>query len=92
MSDQRIFVDCMRFDTAAVERAQAALDMYPDRSNYWDSPSGQDALEVIVALNLVARGRPLVHVCSCCGEECASGHDCCSDDFPEPGDIRETGR
>lgn len=32
------------------------------------------------------------HYCTCCGEECPDGVDCCSDDFPEPGDIRETGR
>lgn len=32
------------------------------------------------------------HLCRCCGEECVNGVDCCSDDFPEPGDIRETGR
>lgn len=32
------------------------------------------------------------HVCRCCGEETETGEDCCSDDFPEPGDIRETGR
>lgn len=29
------------------------------------------------------------HLCGCCGEECPSGEDCCSDDFPEPGDVRE---
>jgi hypothetical protein len=29
------------------------------------------------------------HVCSCCGEETASGEDCCSDDFAEPGELRE---
>ncbi len=32
------------------------------------------------------------HQCACCGEECPDGRDCCSDDFPEPADIRETGR
>jgi hypothetical protein len=32
------------------------------------------------------------HICSCCGEECPSGVNCCSDEFPEAGDIRETGR
>lgn len=32
------------------------------------------------------------HICSCCGEETSTGEDCCSDDFPEPGEIRETGR
>lgn len=33
------------------------------------------------------------HHCRTCGEECADGVDCCgSDDFPEPADIRETGR
>lgn len=34
----------------------------------------------------------LPHVCRCCGEECDDGKDCCSDDFPEPGEMRETGR
>jgi hypothetical protein len=36
-------------------------------------------------------GVPRTHYCSCCGEECPDGKDCCSDEFPEPGDIRETG-
>lgn len=35
---------------------------------------------------------PKVHYCRCCGEECPSGEDCCTDDFPEPGEIRETGK
>lgn len=34
----------------------------------------------------------VVHACSCCGEDCPDGVDCCSDEFPEPGDVRETGR
>ena len=29
------------------------------------------------------------HYCRCCGEETETDEDCCSDDFPEPGDIRE---
>jgi hypothetical protein len=29
------------------------------------------------------------HYCRCCGEETSTGKDCCSDDFPEPGDLRE---
>lgn len=33
-----------------------------------------------------------LHQCRCCGEECPDGIDCCSDDFPEPGDTREMGR
>jgi hypothetical protein len=32
------------------------------------------------------------HRCTCCGEECPDGVDCCCDDFPEAGDVRETGR
>lgn len=32
------------------------------------------------------------HVCRCCGEETDTGEDCCSDEFPEPGEMRETGR
>jgi RecJ-like exonuclease len=32
------------------------------------------------------------HQCRCCGEETQTGRDCCSDDFPEPGEMRETGR
>jgi Fe-S oxidoreductase len=32
------------------------------------------------------------HHCRVCGDECPSGGDCCFDEFPEPGDIRETGR
>lgn len=35
---------------------------------------------------------PEVHRCKCCGEECPDGRDCCTDEFPEPGEIRETGR
>jgi hypothetical protein len=35
---------------------------------------------------------PEPHVCGCCGEQTDTGEDCCSDDFPEPGDVRETGR
>lgn len=33
-----------------------------------------------------------VHRCSCCGEVTANGVDCCTDEFAEPGEIRETGR
>ena len=32
-------------------------------------------------------------VCQCCGLEMAPGQDfCCSDEFPEPNEIRETGK
>jgi hypothetical protein len=33
-----------------------------------------------------------VHYCRNCGEECPDGEDCCTDDFPEPSEIQETGR
>lgn len=29
------------------------------------------------------------HFCRCCGEESSTGKDCCTDDFPEPADVRE---
>lgn len=29
------------------------------------------------------------HWCRCCGELSATGEDCCTDDFPEPADLRE---
>lgn len=29
------------------------------------------------------------HWCRCCGELSPTGRDCCTDDFPEPADIRE---
>lgn len=35
---------------------------------------------------------PADHQCSCCGEDCPDGVDCCSDEFPEPGQMRETGQ
>jgi hypothetical protein len=31
----------------------------------------------------------LPHVCRCCGEDCDNGRDCCTDNFPEPGEVRE---
>jgi hypothetical protein len=31
------------------------------------------------------------HFCRCCGEETATSKDCCSDDFLEAADLRETG-
>ena len=34
-----------------------------------------------------------ISYCSCCGEEMEPGStSCCSDDFHEPGDERETGK
>lgn len=34
-------------------------------------------------------GEVYMHTCTCCGEVCESGEDCCTDNFPEPGDLRE---
>lgn len=34
-------------------------------------------------------GARLPHFCRCCGEESVTGEDCCTDDFPEPADLRE---
>jgi hypothetical protein len=34
-------------------------------------------------------GARLPHCCRCCGEETETGEDCCTDDFPEPADVRE---
>jgi hypothetical protein len=32
-------------------------------------------------------------VCQCCGEDMAPGQTfCCTDEFPEPGQVRETGK
>ena len=47
------------------------------------------------ANGLRARPEPAAipeHFCRCCGEPCPDGFDCCTDEFPEPGEIRETGR
>lgn len=42
---------------------------------------------------LARESEPEPDICPCCGEDMAPGQEfCCSDDFPEPGDIRETGR
>jgi hypothetical protein len=30
------------------------------------------------------------YYCRCCGEPTESGEDCCSDDFAEPGEARES--
>jgi hypothetical protein len=40
------------FTAEEIADAQAALNLYPARSAYWDSFSGQDALEVVIALGM----------------------------------------
>lgn len=40
------------FTVAEVAEAQFALDHHPSSSPFWDSPSGEEALEVVVALDL----------------------------------------
>lgn len=38
-----------------IKHAQAMLDLHDDSSPYWDTRKGQDDLNVIVDLNMVAR-------------------------------------
>jgi hypothetical protein len=57
-------------------------------ASVWTNPCGHVDLYSDV-LKEGREPRPPAHRCSCCGEECPDGRDCCSDDFPEPGDIRE---
>lgn len=51
-----------------------------------DHESSETAADRVAWLNGAAR-KP--YYCRCCGERSPSGRDCCSDDFPEPGDVRE---
>lgn len=52
------------------------------------STSGVDTLEraETIKANYVEQ---FAYHCRCCGEVCEDGADCCTDDFPEPGDLRE---
>ncbi len=93
------------FSDIEIIEAKQALNTYPDASPFWDSRAGQEVLQCAAACGLrpdnsnadrIAINREAVresvHHCRVCDEPCIDGNDCCYDDFPEPGDIRETGR
>lgn len=65
--------------------------------------SWQSAIEIVTNVSKHAHpdvvddvghdhGGPTPYYCTNCGEECEDGSDCCSDEFPEAGEMRETGR
>lgn len=45
--------------------------------------------QVSAALAKANAPEPDPHYCRCCGELCESGVDCCTDEFAEPGELRE---
>jgi hypothetical protein len=69
------------------ERAAGAEREMPE---LFDGQESDDELE---EMRERAADRPAPEICTCCGEDMAPGQTfCCTDEFPEPGDIRETGR
>ena len=52
---------------------------------------GEDARDSLIEYGVeIIFDRRAARVCRCCGEPVAPGAgDCCSDDFHEPGDLRE---
>lgn len=64
---------------------------YPDAHTYAVEKSGLTDAQADQLRDAYDAG-PEPYICSCCGEECEDRKDCCSDELPEPGDVRETGR
>jgi hypothetical protein len=60
----------------------------------FDGEESADELRELREARDDARAAEMLFTCPCCGETSTElGRTfCCSDDFPEPGDIRETGR
>jgi len=67
--------ECLLFHRPTLSAArEAACESGEQSLSIWSSTGGM--LEEI-------------HYCACCGDACESGADCCTDEFPEPGELRE---